>query len=593
MENVNELRINSDLKALFPPALAKALDALVKRIIAEHSDVILAFGSLEKESPVNPLASLHFFVVWNDAIESDEKAITELTNALIKPLKADCKSIELHLCSDSRLFEMFFTKEPLLTNTLKRLVVLYDAETIVPMKAVLAMDTEWNFPFFKEYLRVPISREDDAVTQEMENWKEGFLGKLASSTLAKDTNLCKTIAELSIKILAKFDKYVEAILYAPDDSVPSYASPSVLVLINDTDVEKLSRIELKLKIDNIFTRYATERAFTQPVVSIFLSEFFNSIRETDADTANLFSHAIIVFDKGVWSRLQRAFGNCMKFAPEGRAPARSGFLRQFANTSLWLGKFSPNSELRSYGKRHVSGWWGLGKRIVDKANAHESVIVIATLWIVQIGFIIGWILLRGWNAGRILVLIIVFFILAPFIINISFRALVKLKLARFSPFIMPPIMALLTIALLLYIGTVTSKPLSIETPIASLTQAREQVALDLRLTSEKLEQALNELQKADQENLQFFTQKVNNLTEDKERLEKEVETLQGIKDDQAQVISRIYVDFLDKSKKEDRVYDNLSRVLFLILGVVLAYGIRWLSKAVKGSTPRADASDVL
>ena len=40
MEDVNDLRVTSDLKQLYPPTLAKALDALVTRIIAEHSEVV-------------------------------------------------------------------------------------------------------------------------------------------------------------------------------------------------------------------------------------------------------------------------------------------------------------------------------------------------------------------------------------------------------------------------------------------------------------------------------------------------------------------------------------------------------------------------
>ena len=593
MVDVNELRVNSNLKELFPPTLAKALNAIVKNIITEHSDVILTVGSLEKDSPANPLASLHLFVVWNDGIEPDEKTVTELAHSVVEPLKAKCKHVEMHLCSHSRLFEMFLAKDPLLTNTLKRLVVLYDAETVVPMKGVVAMDAEWNFPAFKEYLRVPISNEGDPDTEEMEKWKEKFINELASSRLAEDTNLCETVAELSKKIYAKFGIYVETVLYAPDESAPSFGSPSVLVLINDTDIRELSRIQLKLKIDSILSQYATETAFAQPVVSILLTEFFNSMREADGDTTYLISQAIVVFDKGGWSRLQRAFRNWVEPTGSRRAPARSGFLRQFANTSLWLGKFSPDSELRSYVKRHLAGWWGLGKRIVDKANAREGVIVIATAWIAQIGFVVGWILWRGWAAVKVPLLIIVFFVIAPLIVNLSFRALVKLKLARYSPFIMPPIIALLTLALLLYIGSATSAPSSIETPVASLVQAREEIASNLRLTSEKLEQALEDLEKADERNQQALSQKVKDLTDDKDRLAKEVDALKGVRVDQAEVIGRVYIDLLNKSNKEDRVSDMLIRVLFLILGVALAEGIRGLSRAVKGRPQPTDAADVL
>jgi len=585
----HDLRKFTQLGKFFPRRIAKALKSVIEGIPnAHYANGLVSLCIWEPDATVD-LSGVHFYVVWDD---SDGRAQCAFEDALSEGIRDKMKdvvsSIEIEYLALSEVLVAFAAHEETTRSRLAKSIVLFDQETIVPLKALLEMKEEWDYKPFTKYLRTSPSSKSNNVTEETAKIKEELKAAVPSDDewslrWDREAALC-TLAQT----VQKFQPYVDGAILVPQiDAFPMW-SGTVLVLINDTDVETMQRVELKLKIQSRIHRFEADHAVEGLVSLVLLTEFYDMFIRNPKEADALLSNGCRLQAKPLWDRLRRLSTAMANALPrEGSVQPK---IWDASNVPLWLGRISPNLELRGYEKRKVSGAWGKWQAVVGFANRHEFGIVTCFVWLFIITFLTYLGLISGFASVKVPLFLVGFVVLFPLFMRLFFRGLVKLGWGRYSPFIMPIVVSVLWTAAIL--GSNLLRPTKGEgtTTIDRLETIRTRLTTELEETSQRLRETFKELEAADTAQHQAIQAEIGSLTIHKEQIAKDISTLETVRSEQAETLGRLYV---DQVKQEFQIqnatgqrWDILVNIIALLVGAlvgqVLGFVVRRIASKRKG-----------
>jgi len=156
-------------------------------------------------------------------------------------------------------------------------------------------------------------------SNEKEKEEAGPLAKLPKDVQEKLKAIKTKLDKFQKKILDKFDKYIMgiALLPPPKDSGPMPGMPNlnpeqkpekkdldkdkinVLVLVDDSDSQKMSKYELKDKLTTILSNIAQEIDKNLVTQTVILSELWQGCYDAKYDLLQLIALSAPVFDKGM------------------------------------------------------------------------------------------------------------------------------------------------------------------------------------------------------------------------------------------------------------------------------------------------------
>lgn len=150
------------------------------------------------------------------------------------------------------------------------------------------------------------------------NENEQQLSKLPKEVQDKLKTIKTKLDKFQKKVLEKFDKYVIgiALLPPPKDQPEQPGQPpaekpdpnkiNVLVLIDDSDSQKMSKFELREKLGKIITSIGQEIDKNLSPETVILSELWQSCYDAKYDLLQLIALAAPVYDKGMLQAIKIA-----------------------------------------------------------------------------------------------------------------------------------------------------------------------------------------------------------------------------------------------------------------------------------------------
>ena len=119
-----------------------------------------------------------------------------------------------------------------------------------------------------------------------------------------DTSKSK-LEKFKKKILEKFDNYIQSVALLPDIKDESGKVDTsfihTLVLIDDSDSKKMSKLELKTKLSKIIESIGAEVDKAIKVETILVSELWQSCYDQKLDVVDMVSLAAPIYDRGILS----------------------------------------------------------------------------------------------------------------------------------------------------------------------------------------------------------------------------------------------------------------------------------------------------
>ncbi|MFP4111520.1 MAG: nucleotidyltransferase domain-containing protein [Candidatus Woesearchaeota archaeon] len=111
------------------------------------------------------------------------------------------------------------------------------------------------------------------------------------------------------KVMEKFDKYIMGIALLPpkkdkEGKVADDGKINLLVLVDDSDSQKMSKMELKEKLSAIITNIAKETDKKLEIESIILSELWQSCYDQKPELVQMIVGCVPFYDKGVLSAVK-------------------------------------------------------------------------------------------------------------------------------------------------------------------------------------------------------------------------------------------------------------------------------------------------
>jgi hypothetical protein len=573
--NRQQLRTLTDLGVFFPRSLARALHDVIQGLPPDSFEGrLLSLVVWEPDQPVD-LRRLRFFAVYDDTSDESPPPFTQpLESLLNSKLGKHASPLEVDYVPLSTLVTDLIAGVDTTRKRISHSIVLYDQETIIPLKALAEMQDEWGYGPFHEYMhtifRVPADAEpgqpsaDDAkrrITEMVVGAPE------AVRELFADGSLCAALAAA----IAKFGPYVEACVIVPP-SCHLLPESSAVVIVNDTDVSRLQRIELKLKIQGILISLSKESKSAFPLNVMLLTEVYDLILRRDAPLSALIHDGTRVYDNGVWGRL----GRLMSRLPPLEQADRDAHIRtvwNVWNVPLWLAQLLPNIELRGYEKRRVKGAWGLLQRVTDWANRHELKMVAALVWVFVISVLASVAISGGWFAVKLPLALVLVVPLVSVLSSLVFRGLVNVGLGRYSPFIMPLVLCGLW-ATAIFGVRILGRPEATEArQLATVEVLRTGLTNKLAETTREIQDTVRELDEASVARGASLRREIAELERRKLQLVADAATLDSLRGPQTDAIGRAYGEILKREMKRQDLgqkrWDILVNVVALILGAAL------------------------
>ncbi len=110
------------------------------------------------------------------------------------------------------------------------------------------------------------------------------------------------------QVVKRFDKYIMGISLLPPqkdkDGEPDKSRINVLVLVDDSDSQKMSKQELKQKLQTIIQKTAEEINKNLSVQTIILSELWQSCYDSKYDLLQLIAMGAIIYDTGMLAAIK-------------------------------------------------------------------------------------------------------------------------------------------------------------------------------------------------------------------------------------------------------------------------------------------------
>jgi predicted nucleotidyltransferase len=156
-------------------------------------------------------------------------------------------------------------------------------------------------------------KDNPKSNTQAETQNNNFSFSEATSQLPKEVQekmekMKKKIEDFKDKAIAKFDKYIMGIALLPPkkDEAGNVNKEDInlLVLVDDSDSEKMSKMELKDKLSAIIKSMAKETDKSLNVETIILSELWQSCYDQKSDLVKMIAICSPIYDKGVLSAVK-------------------------------------------------------------------------------------------------------------------------------------------------------------------------------------------------------------------------------------------------------------------------------------------------
>ncbi len=155
-------------------------------------------------------------------------------------------------------------------------------------------------------------KEEKKVKEKEDEKKEEELPEelknLPPEVQKKLKDIKEKIEKFQKKVVDKFDKYIMGIALLPPDKPKEGEKPSekinVLVLVDDTDSQKMTKEELKEKLTTIIAGMAKEVDENISPQTIILSELWQDCYDAKYDSLQLIAMSAPVFDRGMLAAIK-------------------------------------------------------------------------------------------------------------------------------------------------------------------------------------------------------------------------------------------------------------------------------------------------
>ena len=140
-----------------------------------------------------------------------------------------------------------------------------------------------------------------------------FLSSLPKDAQQKLQDIKNKLEKLKDEILKKFDKYIVGVALLPPDQVPKEGEKdvdkdkiNVLILVDDSDSQTMSKAELKSKLTSIINEVATGIDKNLNPATVILSELWQSCYDGKYDMLQMIALGAPIYDMGMVSAIKIA-----------------------------------------------------------------------------------------------------------------------------------------------------------------------------------------------------------------------------------------------------------------------------------------------
>lgn len=150
-------------------------------------------------------------------------------------------------------------------------------------------------------------KNDEQKKSEQKKAEEEMLSKLPPDVQEKLKEIKEKLDQFQKAILKKFDKYIMGVSLLPPSKQGEKVDKdkiNVLILIDDSDSQRMTKQELKEKLGAIMTKMAQEIDKKLTPQTVILSEVWQSCYDGKTDMLQLFSVSAPVYDTGMVSALK-------------------------------------------------------------------------------------------------------------------------------------------------------------------------------------------------------------------------------------------------------------------------------------------------
>ncbi len=128
---------------------------------------------------------------------------------------------------------------------------------------------------------------------------------IPEETKQKLEEIKKKLDKFSEKVLEKFENYIKGIsLLPPDKEDKKKEKINVLVLVDDSDSQKMTKEELKEKLSTIITKMGTEVDKNLNIETLLLTELWQSCYDAKYDILQMIAMSAPVFDTGLLAAIK-------------------------------------------------------------------------------------------------------------------------------------------------------------------------------------------------------------------------------------------------------------------------------------------------
>lgn len=163
-------------------------------------------------------------------------------------------------------------------------------------------------------------KNDDSKEEKKEDVKEESkeeelqipgMGTLPKEAQEKLKEIKKKLDEFQKKVVEKFDKYIMGIALLPPEKPkegeqPDITTINVMVLIDDSDSQKMTKEELKTKLSSIMETIAKEVDKNLKSQTVIISELWQSCYDAKYDMLQPIAMSAPVYDNGMLSAIKIA-----------------------------------------------------------------------------------------------------------------------------------------------------------------------------------------------------------------------------------------------------------------------------------------------
>ena len=140
---------------------------------------------------------------------------------------------------------------------------------------------------------------------------QGAMPKLSKEAQAKLKEIKSKLDKFSKEVVKKFDKYIMGVALLPppkpqEGKKVNKDQINILVLVDDTDSKKMTKMELKEKLSSIIDNIAQDLDKNLLPQTVILSELWQSCYDGKHDMLKTFSMAAPVYDTGMLSAIKIA-----------------------------------------------------------------------------------------------------------------------------------------------------------------------------------------------------------------------------------------------------------------------------------------------